>query len=123
MHGEGEVGDAGLVPDNRTAVLDNIQKVREKVKENDLFVVFFAGHGVKEKDQFYLLTVEAQAARPKVTNRSRGRPVAYGSTSSSSSSSSSSRSSESSLRSSSASRSSSSSSRSSSSSALSSSSS
>jgi uncharacterized caspase-like protein len=40
--------------------LDSIAAVRGKVKPNDLFVVFFAGHGVKEKDEFYLLTVEAQ---------------------------------------------------------------
>ena len=45
---------------NRQAILKHIQEVREKVKENDLFVVFFACHGVKDKDQFYLLTVEAK---------------------------------------------------------------
>jgi hypothetical protein len=45
---------------HRQALLEHILQVRKKVKENDLFVVYFAGHGVKEKDQFYLLTVEAR---------------------------------------------------------------
>jgi hypothetical protein len=44
----------------RQAILDQIQGVRKHARDNDLFVVFFAGHGVKEKEQFYLLTVEAQ---------------------------------------------------------------
>jgi WD40 repeat protein len=43
----------------RKAVLEGILKVRKRVKANDLFVVFFAGHGVKDKGQFYLLTAEA----------------------------------------------------------------
>ena len=30
------------------------------MKTNDLFVVFFAGHGAKEKEQYYLLTYEAK---------------------------------------------------------------
>jgi uncharacterized caspase-like protein len=34
--------------------------VRKAAKDNDPFIVFFAGHGVKEKDQFYFLTHEAQ---------------------------------------------------------------
>jgi uncharacterized caspase-like protein len=46
----------------RGAVLKALAAVRQQAKENDLFVVFFAGHGVKTKDQFYLLTVEAQVS-------------------------------------------------------------
>src|SRR5262249_9355621 len=47
----------------RPAVLEAIEELRtgakSKVKAGDLVVVFFAGHGAKEKDQFYLLTHEA----------------------------------------------------------------
>src|SRR5262249_1261002 len=39
-----------------------LAEVRKEVKPNDLVVVFFAGHGVKEKDQFYLLTAEADTS-------------------------------------------------------------
>ena len=41
-------------------MLKRIEAVRKEAKENDLFIVFFAGHGVKDKEQFYLLTTEAQ---------------------------------------------------------------
>jgi hypothetical protein len=41
------------------AVLKEIAALRKSVKPNDLAVVFFAGHGVKNKEGFYLLTVEA----------------------------------------------------------------
>jgi WD40 repeat protein len=44
---------------NKQAVLKAIKAVRDKAKDNDLFVFTFAGHGVKSKDQYYLLTVEA----------------------------------------------------------------
>jgi uncharacterized caspase-like protein len=45
----------------RKAVLDALAALRKQPpKPNDLVVIFFAGHGVKEKDQFYLLTVEAK---------------------------------------------------------------
>ncbi len=44
---------------DRKAVLAQVTAVRARAKENDLFVVFFAGHGVKTRDQFYLLTAEA----------------------------------------------------------------
>ena len=44
-------GDAS--PKNVLAELDRLQK---EVNENDLLVVFFAGHGVKNSDDFYLLT-------------------------------------------------------------------
>jgi WD40 repeat protein len=46
----------------RQALLDHILEVRKKVKANDLFVVYFAGHGVKEKEEFYLLPVEAKVS-------------------------------------------------------------
>jgi uncharacterized caspase-like protein len=63
-----------LFEDVRTQLLPNEKATREgvlaairelrtvpgmKVKSNDLVVIFFAGHGAKEKDQFYLLTHEA----------------------------------------------------------------
>jgi WD40 repeat protein len=41
------------------AILDRINEVRKTAKRNDLFILFFAGHGAKEKEQFYLLTVDA----------------------------------------------------------------
>jgi WD40 repeat protein len=43
----------------RKDVLQVLQDVRQAAKSGDLVVVYFAGHGVKEKDDFYLLTVEA----------------------------------------------------------------
>ena len=46
----------------RKGIQEAIQELRTdpklKVKPNDLVVIFFAGHGAKEKDQFYLLTHE-----------------------------------------------------------------
>jgi hypothetical protein len=48
---------------SRQAILDAIKDLRSnektKVKDNDLLVVFFAGHGVTKKNQFFLLTHEA----------------------------------------------------------------
>ncbi len=52
---------------SRQAVLNQIEAVRKQAKENDLFVLTFAGHGVKAKDQFFLLTVEADVARLATT--------------------------------------------------------
>ncbi len=43
----------------KQAVLDALATLRDNVKPNDLVVFFFAGHGVKDKTAFYLLTVEA----------------------------------------------------------------
>jgi WD40 repeat protein len=43
----------------KEAILDEIAKVKKQAKENDLFVFNFAGHGAKDKDQFYLLPVGA----------------------------------------------------------------
>ena len=47
----------------RDGIRDAIRALRTnskcKVKDNDLVVIFFAGHGAKEKEQFYLLTHEA----------------------------------------------------------------
>jgi WD40 repeat protein len=47
----------------REAIVAAIGKVRrgpdDKAKANDLVIVFFAGHGAKEKDQFYLLPHDA----------------------------------------------------------------
>lgn len=43
----------------RAAVLDKLKKLRATVKANDRVVFYFAGHGVKDKDNFYLLPVEA----------------------------------------------------------------
>ena len=44
----------------KDAMLKELAELRKQAKPNDLVVVFFAGHGVKEKDKFYLLTVEAK---------------------------------------------------------------
>jgi hypothetical protein len=41
------------------AIIRELDAMRENVKHNDLVVVFFAGHGVKTKNSFYLLTPEA----------------------------------------------------------------
>jgi uncharacterized caspase-like protein len=43
----------------RKTVLGELAALRQGVKPNDLVVVFFAGHGVKDGDRFYLLTVDA----------------------------------------------------------------
>jgi hypothetical protein len=47
----------------RPGILKAIEALRgdekKKVKDNDLLVVFFAGHGVTRKNQFFLLTTEA----------------------------------------------------------------
>ncbi len=47
----------------RQGVLDKLDEIRQKpVKHNDLVVVFFAGHGIKNAKGFYLLTVEADTS-------------------------------------------------------------
>src|SRR5262249_19356420 len=46
----------------RAAVLETIRAVRQAVKSDDLFVFSFAGHGVCEDNEFYLLTHEADLA-------------------------------------------------------------
>jgi hypothetical protein len=47
----------------RDAVLKAIEELRtdkdKKVKDNDLLVIFFAGHGVTKKNRFFLLTYDA----------------------------------------------------------------
>jgi WD40 repeat protein len=61
----GEVRPTVLLNKDATAqaVRAAINKLRTdpeaKAKANDLVIVFFAGHGAKEKDQFYLLTHDA----------------------------------------------------------------
>jgi len=44
----------------KEAILSRLSALRKEAKPNDLVVIFFAGHGVKEKDKFYLLPVEAK---------------------------------------------------------------
>ncbi len=39
-----------------TAVLDKLTEARKKVKPGDLVVLFYAGHGVRKGQEFYLLT-------------------------------------------------------------------
>jgi WD40 repeat protein len=52
----------------RDAVLKALKDVRQKkVKPGDLVVVFFAGHGVVQAGEFYLLTREANPANLKGT--------------------------------------------------------
>ena len=58
----GDVKATVLVNDKATrdAVLGALKNLHKQVKANDLLVVFFAGHGAKDGDQFYLLTHEAK---------------------------------------------------------------
>jgi hypothetical protein len=58
----GAVRDTRLVNDKarKESILSALSALRQRVKANDLVVFYFAGHGVKEKDQFYLLPVEAK---------------------------------------------------------------
>src|SRR5262249_2399354 len=43
-------------------ILKELADLRKNVKSQDLAVVFFAGHGVREEDEFFLLTQEANTA-------------------------------------------------------------
>ncbi len=53
---------------SKPAVLQALAQLRAQAQPNDLVIVFFAGHGVKDKAGFYLLTVEANTqALPKTT--------------------------------------------------------
>ncbi len=58
----GTVSAAELLDKDAQAkpILENIAEIRKKAEPSDLFVLFFAGHGVKEADQFYLLTHDAK---------------------------------------------------------------
>ena len=73
----GDVKPTVLVNDKATrdAVLGALKNLRKQVKANDLLVVFFAGHGAKDGDQFYLLTHEAKVNQLEGTALS-GREVA-----------------------------------------------
>ena len=42
----------------RTSVLNAITEIRKAAKPGDLVVFLFAGHGIKQKDEYYLLTHE-----------------------------------------------------------------
>jgi len=44
----------------KDVILSRLSALRKQAKPNDLVVIFFAGHGVKEKEKFYLLPVEAK---------------------------------------------------------------
>jgi len=46
----------------KAGILKRVAEMRKQVRPNDLVVIFFAGHGVKEKNRFYLLPVEARIA-------------------------------------------------------------
>jgi len=46
----------------KDAILSRLSALRKLAKPNDLVVIFFAGHGVKDKDKFYLLPAEAKTA-------------------------------------------------------------
>ncbi len=56
-----KVNARSIVDEQATSqrVLKELNELRLAVKQNDLVVVFFAGHGLKNKDGFYFLTVEA----------------------------------------------------------------
>jgi len=62
----GQVSTKVLLDDKATrdAILGALKELRTdpqaRAKANDLVVVFFAGHGAKEKDEFYLLPYEAR---------------------------------------------------------------
>jgi len=56
VHGQTLVNAAA----RKDAVLKELAELRKLAKPNDLVVIFFAGHGVKEKDKFYLLPVEVK---------------------------------------------------------------
>jgi hypothetical protein len=43
----------------RVALLEAIDTVRQQAKPNDLFLLSFAGHGVREEGEYFLLTKEA----------------------------------------------------------------
>jgi hypothetical protein len=47
----------------RQAVLKAIADIRKAAKPGDLVVFFFAGHGLKQKDEYYLLTHEADPSQ------------------------------------------------------------
>ena len=47
----------------RQNVLKEITEIRKLAKPGDLVVFLFAGHGVKQKDEFYLLTHEADPSQ------------------------------------------------------------
>lgn len=51
----------------RVNVLRELTELRKTVKANDLAVIFYAGHAVKEKDSFYLLTVDSKLANLAAT--------------------------------------------------------
>ncbi len=46
----------------KSAIVERIAGLRPRVRANDLVVIFFAGHGVKSGDRFYLLNVDANPA-------------------------------------------------------------
>ena len=47
----------------RAAVIAAFEKVRKDAKPGDLVVFFFAGHGVKQDNEYYLLTKEADPSK------------------------------------------------------------
>jgi hypothetical protein len=47
----------------RPAVLEGIRTIRQAAQPNDLVVVYYSGHGVQEKDDFYLLPVDADVTQ------------------------------------------------------------
>lgn len=47
----------------REKALQALAAVRKKAKSGDLVVVYFAGHGIKQKDEFFLLTREGDPAK------------------------------------------------------------
>ncbi len=51
------------------AVLDAIAAVRKCAKANDLLVFSFAGHGVREEGEFFLLTHEADVTNAKMLQK------------------------------------------------------
>ena len=54
---------------SRKAVLEAIDAVRKDAKANDLFLLSFAGHGLREEGEFFLLTKEADTGNAKTLDK------------------------------------------------------
>jgi hypothetical protein len=65
----GQVNPQTLLDDQatRAGVLKALQDVRKQAKTGDLVVMYFAGHGVADGGDFYLLPVEADTAKLPAT--------------------------------------------------------
>jgi len=58
----------------RERVLQSIREVRKSIRQQDMFILFFSGHGVKEGKDFYFVTHEADLT-PNADNRADRLPT------------------------------------------------